>query len=144
MGFVITTRDPTDRAVSSWNWEHLIGGGDRVVKGIVKRRKVSVWVQEGKGTHQGHYEEVKLKKDPRYEFNEFWANGEKVVMPPYLVPNATEAPETTPADYMSYSGAVPTGPKPLGAHMYLDCFPQLPGGVSRWAEALDEKGPCAS
>ena len=34
-------------------------------------------------------------------------------------------------------------PSPREMQLYMDCFPELPGGVSRFAEALSEDGECA-
>jgi hypothetical protein len=120
--FIISTRDPLSRVVSAWNFEHLIGGGDPL-----PQMEISM-AENSSMSMLSPYEYVR--------------QGENVV-PPYRVgeglTNVTQQPLEAAATYFRYPGAPPTGPKPLASAMYLDCFPQLPGGLSQWAQALQDR-----
>ena len=138
--FILVTRDPLARSVSSFNFDHLIGGGSNDVNSIVQDTLVPSLPPGCTDECDFCLPQSSALVDPASSFNERPGYG---TMPPYLVPNMTEAPLATPCTYDTFAGAVPTGPKPLMASMYVDCFPQLPGGVSAWAEALDGEGACA-
>jgi hypothetical protein len=141
--FIVPTRDPYARSVSAFNYDHLIGGnpsgGASALADDWQVKDLPPSCSMGGCTFCVAGES--LDSDPAYSFNHREGIG---ALAPYLVPNMTEAPLVTPCDYDTYAGFMPTAAKPLMAHMYMDCFAQLPGGVNAWAESLDGHSPCAN
>jgi len=129
--FIVATRDPISRSVSAFNFDHPIGGGSTDVSAIVNEAYVA-------GLPTMCVPAVNLT-NPATEFN----HNRDGAIAPYRVPNPINSPLATPATYDLYAGAVPTGPKPLMMSVFTDCFPQLPGGVNAFAEALEGAGACS-
>jgi hypothetical protein len=138
--YVVATRDPLSRSVSSFNFDHPIGGGSRDVASVVDEWKIEGLPPGCTSECKFCVEEDTFDMNPAYHFTYRPGKG---MMAPWRVPNMTEAPLVTPCLYDTYEGFVPTSAKPLMASMYMDCFYQMPGGVNAWAEALDGEGVCA-
>jgi hypothetical protein len=102
--FIVSTRDPLSRTISAFNFEHPIGGGAPVVQTMTNKSNPTAF-----GIH--------LVNDPATQFNR--VNG--LVVPPYAVPNMTET-LMAPLTYMSFSGAMPVGPKCACHHTLLRCL----------------------
>ena len=137
--FIIPTRDPLARSVSAFNFDHLVGGSSEMM--MVHDWGVTDFPVNCTGMGCAFcVPEDRFSTKPASNFEMRPGKG---ILAPYLEPNMTLAPLVMPCDYDSYPGMVPAAPKPLMASMYTECFPQLPGGVSAWAEALDGEGACA-